>query len=58
MKAKKNTGGRPVVGNETKKRYQVMLEPTVAAKLRAAGRENLSAGIALAAKQLTVAHFS
>lgn len=53
----KDLGGRPILGKEAKKRYQVMLEPNTAEKLRTAGGGNLSAGIALAAKRLRVAHF-
>lgn len=45
----KNKGGRPIVGKEAKRRYQVMLEPRTAEKLRKAGKGNLSAGIAHAA---------
>lgn len=41
--------GRPVMGSEAKKRYQVMLEPSIADKLREIGDDNLSAGIARAA---------
>lgn len=44
--------GRPVLGRETKARYQVMLEPATAEKLRKAGGDNLSAGIAKAAERL------
>lgn len=43
--------GRPILGEEAKKRYQVMLEPSVAESLRKLGRGNLSAGIAKAAKK-------
>lgn len=46
---KPNKGGRPIVGKEAKQRYQVMLEPRTAEKLRKAGAGNLSAGIAHAA---------
>lgn len=45
----KNKGGRPIVGKEAKQRYQVMLEPRTAEKLRKVGKGNLSAGIAHAA---------
>lgn len=48
----KDKGGRPILGREAKQRYQVMLEPHTAEKLRTAGGDNLSAGIALAAKRL------
>ena len=41
--------GRPIQGREAKKRYQVMLEPATAEKLRKTGKGNLSAGIAHAA---------
>lgn len=44
--------GRPVQGKEAKTRYQVMLEPHVADKLRRAGSGNLSQGIAMAAERL------
>jgi hypothetical protein len=44
--------GRPIQGREAKRRYQVMLEPRVAEKLRKAGKDNLSAGIAKAAERL------
>ena len=47
-----NKGGRPIVGREAKKRYQVMLEPRTAEKLRKAGGGNLSAGIAAASVHL------
>lgn len=53
----KDKGGRPILGHEAKRRYQVMLEPHTAEKLRTAGGDNLSAGIALAAKRLKVVHF-
>jgi hypothetical protein len=46
MKAKP---GRPLIGKEAKKRYQVMLEPRIAERLRKLGGDNLSAGIAHAA---------
>lgn len=48
----KDKGGRPILGQEAKRRYQVMLEPVTAEKLRKAGGDNLSAGITLAAKRL------
>lgn len=41
--------GRPRLGVETRKRYQVVLEPRVAERLREYGEGNLSAGIARAA---------
>lgn len=41
-------GGRPKLGKEVKRRYQVMLEPKVAEKLRKMGKGNLSRGIAIA----------
>jgi hypothetical protein len=44
--------GRPVTGAEPKRRYQVALEPGVARKLRDFGGDNLSRGIALAAKRI------
>ena len=44
--------GRPIEGREAKARYQVMLEPRVADKLRKAAAGNLSAGIAKAAERL------
>ena len=44
-----NKGGRPILGKEAKQRYQVMLEPRTAEKLRKVGGGNLSAGIAHAA---------
>lgn len=51
----KNKGGRPLTGKEAKKRYQVMLEPRTAERLRKAGKGNLSAGIAHAVASLAVA---
>jgi hypothetical protein len=53
----KDKGGRPILGLQAKRRYQVMLEPATAEKLRVAGGDNLSAGIALAAKKLRIPHF-
>lgn len=47
--------GRPIIGLQVKRRYQVSLEPIVAQKLRAAAGDNLSGGIAIAAKRLKVA---
>lgn len=44
--------GRPVEGKEAKQRYQVMIEPRLAEKLRNAADGNLSAGIAKAAAKL------
>lgn len=44
--------GRPIQGQEAKRRYQVLLEPRIAEKLRQAAGGNLSRGIALAAEQL------
>jgi hypothetical protein len=44
--------GRPVVGPEPKQRYQVMLEPRIAEKLRRLGGDNLSHGIAIAAERI------
>lgn len=44
--------GRPVTGVEPKRRYQVALEPSVATKLRDFGGDNLSRGIALAARRV------
>lgn len=46
----KDKGGRPLLGAEARKRYQVMLEPATAEKLRAYGENNLSRGIAKAAE--------
>lgn len=51
MKPEPNRGGRPIEGKEAKKRYQVMLEPRTAERLRKLGQGNLSAGIAKAADQ-------
>jgi hypothetical protein len=48
----KDKGGRPILGREAKKRYQVMLEPHIAERLRKAGAGNFSAGVALAAERL------
>ena len=45
-------GGRPKQGREVKQRYQVMLEPRVAAKLKKLGKNNMSQGIAIAAERL------
>jgi hypothetical protein len=39
-------GGRPKQGREVKRRYQVMLEPRIAERLRKLGKGNLSRGIA------------
>lgn len=47
-------GGRPRIGKEVKARYQVMLEPRVAARLRKLGKGNLSRGIAEAADRLAL----
>lgn len=47
--SKASRRGRPLKGREAKARYQVMLEPAVAEKLRRLGNGNLSAGIAHAA---------
>jgi hypothetical protein len=47
MKAKR--AGRPITGMEPKRRYQVMIEPRIAEKLRKLGGNNLSRGIELAA---------
>jgi len=44
--------GRPVTGAEAKVRYQVVLEPQTAEKLRQLGGDNLSRGIALAARSI------
>lgn len=44
----KDKGGRPLLGAEPKQRYQVMLEPKIAAKLRKLGGNNLSRGIVVA----------
>gem|GEM_PF-5430929 len=38
--------GRPIEGREAKRRYQVLLEPRIAEKLRRTGDGNLSRGIA------------
>lgn len=43
--------GRPVMGDEAKKRYNVMLQPRVAERLRRIGDDNLSAGIEKAAEE-------
>ena len=37
--------GRPIIGNERKQRYQIMLEPGIAAQIRELGRGSLTAGI-------------
>jgi hypothetical protein len=44
--------GRPIQGREAKRRYQILLEPQVAEKLRRAGGGNLSLGIAQAADRI------
>lgn len=44
--------GRPIQGREAKQRYQVMLEPRVAEKLRKLADGNLSAGIAKALERI------
>lgn len=44
--------GRPIQGHEAKRRFQVLLEPRIAEKLRHAGGGNLSRGIAQAADLL------
>jgi hypothetical protein len=49
---KRRKRGRPVTGAERKVRYQVALEPQVAEKLRRLGGDNLSRGIALAARKV------
>lgn len=49
---KKSKLGRPVAGGERKERYQVMLEPAVAERLRRLGDGNLSRGVALAVQKL------
>lgn len=46
--------GRPLLGAEPRKRYQVVLEPRVAEKLRKYGGGNLSAGIVKAANKVLV----
>lgn len=38
--------GRPIEGQEAKRRYQVLLEPRIAENLRRVGDGNLSRGIA------------
>jgi hypothetical protein len=48
--------GRPIQGRETKRRYQVMLEPRVAEKLRNLADGNLSAGIAKALERSAPEH--
>jgi hypothetical protein len=48
----KRKAGRPTEGAEVKKRYNVVLEPPVAERLRDYGKNNLSRGIALAAEKL------
>ena len=50
--APKRRPGRPIAGREAKRRYQVLLEPRIAEKLRQAGAGNLSQGIAHAADRL------
>lgn len=52
MGAKPNKVGRPILGAERRKRYQVVLEPPVAEKLRKYGGGNLSAGIVKAAAKV------
>jgi hypothetical protein len=47
----KNLGGRPLLGAERKQRFMVMLEPSLAVRLRELGGENLSRGIALVAAE-------
>ena len=42
--------GRPLIGEQAKQKYTVMIEPRVAALLRQLGGINLSRGIALAAE--------
>lgn len=41
--------GRPVMGDQAKKRYTIMLQPSIADKLRDIGGDNLSGGIERAA---------
>ena len=48
----KSNRGRPVTGAEAKVRYQVVLEPQTAERLRQLGGDNLSRGIALAAQSI------
>lgn len=50
--APKRRRGRPIEGREAKRRYQILLEPRIAEKLRQAGGGNLSRGIAQAADRL------
>lgn len=49
---KRRSVGRPLLGAEPRKRYQVVLEPPVAEKLRKYGDGNLSAGIVKAAAKI------
>jgi hypothetical protein len=46
-----NPDGRPITGEQRKMPYNVMLEPSVADKLRKLGDNNLSRGIAIAAQK-------
>lgn len=45
--------GRPLLGARPKIRINIMLDPAVAARLRALGDGNLSAGIEIAEKRRT-----
>lgn len=49
---KKPRRGRPSLGKKAKKRFNVMLSPPIAAKLRAFGDDNLSGGIEAALPEL------
>jgi hypothetical protein len=46
--------GRPLTGKVKKKRYQICLEPSVAANFRIRGNGNLSGGIAVVVKENAV----
>lgn len=53
-KTKTNGPGRPLLGKQPRKRYQVVLEPRVAERLRKYGDGNLSAGIVRAAEEALI----
>jgi hypothetical protein len=46
--------GRPVSGNRPKQRFQVVLDPAIAERLRRQGGGNLSLGIDKAARQIGI----
>jgi hypothetical protein len=46
----KSNAGRPIKGLESKSRYQILMQPHLAEKLRKLGGNNLSRGIELAAE--------